>query len=95
MTKDELITQAKRMDAEQMFRALDGGEDGILAALETFYGHGFPDDQLGDADGPVGHVYRVDRWLVSTDEHGNHDVQEYDTEAAAVEMMDNLRLVKT
>jgi hypothetical protein len=58
-------------------QALDPTVKTILEALEAFYGNGFADEVSGDVDSPVGHFYRVDRWIVSTDSRGFRDVWNY------------------
>lgn len=56
------------------------GETGIetlLDALEAFYLSGSPDEASGDVEAPTGHFYRIDRWIVVTNNQGFKDVQEY------------------
>lgn len=50
-----------------------------LEQLESFYMDGVADEVSGDVDSPTGHFYRVDRWIVRTDDRGFHDVTEYET----------------
>jgi hypothetical protein len=52
-------------------------ESSLLAALESFYMDGVADDVDGDVESPLGHFYRVDRWIVVTDSQGFHDVRTY------------------
>jgi hypothetical protein len=64
-------------------------DEAILRACEAFYGHGFSDDQLGDADG-FGHYYRVSRWTVETDSRGFSAVTEHGSEREAIEWWQTL-----
>lgn len=61
---------------------LDEDVSDVLAACESFYGHGFADEITGDVDGP-GHFYRVARWIVTTDSQGFHYLAEFEDEATA------------
>lgn len=57
-----------------------------LEELEETFMNGFADDVTGDTDsGPIGHVYRVGRYLVFTTSTGAHDVHEYDQVEKAVD----------
>ena len=62
---------------------LDPTAKTILEALETFYGHGTADEVSGDVDSNVGHFYRVDRWIVVTNDRGSRDVWNYGSIAEA------------
>lgn len=48
-------------------------------------GEGFADDETGDVDAPTGHVLRVFRYLLHTDDRGNVDMRIYQTEDDARE----------
>lgn len=79
MTTDDLIEQARGLDDAEIQKYLDHGEDGVLASLETIWGHGMQDEQCGSITEGAAHVYRVDRWIVVTNVNGDHDVETYDT----------------
>lgn len=79
MTTEELIDTASRLSGENTRRAIRG----TLDACEELYLHGFPDEVTGDVDSPTGHVYRIDRWIVTTDSYGFHEIDEYEVEADA------------
>lgn len=51
-----------------------------LTYCEAQYMDGVPDEQTGDVNGPVGHVYRVHRYIVVTDEQGFKDLTEHYSE---------------
>lgn len=57
----------------------------VLAYCESVYMDGMTDDQTGDVDGPVGHVYRVFRFVVQTSSTGEHHLNTYEDEDAARE----------
>lgn len=64
------------------------GETGIetlLDALEAFYLSGCPDEQSGEVEAPTGHFYRIDRWIVITDNQGFKEVLEFPYEQRAKE----------
>jgi hypothetical protein len=61
----------------------DDRDEIVKAACETFHGHGFGDDELGDVDG-FGHFYRVSRWTVETDTRGFSTVTEHGSEEEAI-----------
>ena len=67
-TKAEMIERAKDLDPSVKT---------IMDALEAHYGHGFTDEMSGNVDSPVGHFYRVDRWIVVTNDRGFRDVWNY------------------
>ncbi len=73
-TKAEIVLRAKNLESEVST---------LLEALETFYLNGTADEISGDVDSPVGHFYRVDRWIVTTDSQGFHSVWNYATIEAA------------
>ncbi len=65
MSEADLIEQAR----QDLGETIEPGD--LLGACESFYGHGFADDQAGEAEyGPHGHFYRVHRWIVFTDSAG-------------------------
>ena len=57
----------------------------LLDALESFYGHGFSDDSVGEMSWAEGHCFRVARWLVWTESSGSRYVESFDSEDAAAE----------
>lgn len=56
----------------------------MIVALDAIWGHGFADDQKGDAD-HGGHTFRVARWIVDTNSDGVRDLYEFPTEEQARE----------
>lgn len=79
MTTDELRAQARELDPQESAYYERMGEDGVLASLETIWGHGLADEVCGSTTEGAGHVYRVDRWVVITNTQGDHDVETYDS----------------
>lgn len=67
-TKAQMVERGQRLDPDVKT---------ILDALEAVYGYGFADELSGNVDSPVGHFYRVDRWIVVTDDRGFHSVWNY------------------
>lgn len=68
-TKAEIVQKARELDPDVKT---------IKDALEAFYGHGFADESGGNVDcNATGHYYRVDRWIVTTDDRGFHDIWIY------------------
>lgn len=64
--------------------ALQGNQDRPLAAaVQWIVNGGGADEQTGDVEALIGHVARVDRWLMRTNTQGFVDVIEYDTEESA------------
>ncbi len=59
------------------------GQGRLLWALEAFYFNGVTDEWSGDVDAPTGHFYRVNRWIVTTDERGFHNVISHATKIEA------------
>lgn len=87
-SEEELIARAKDIFGTVEYSVFFQGRDfTLLDALETFYMNGFPDDVTGDVDSPNGHVYRVARWIVRTDDRGFKNVEAHDTEAEAIHQM--------
>lgn len=80
LSETEIIAQANR--------DLDAEASTLLEALEAFYGNGFADQLTGDVEYLDGHVFRVHRWLVWTDNYGFKSVSEYDSEAEATAEVD-------
>jgi hypothetical protein len=64
-TKQEMVARGRELDPDVKT---------ILDALEAVYGNGFADAVSGNVDAPTGHFYRIDRWIVITDERGFHEV---------------------
>src|SRR4029077_2186483 len=61
-TKAQIVAEAQK---------LDPAVKTIMDALEAFYGHGMTDEMSGNVECPsTGHFYRVDRWIVTTDDRG-------------------------
>jgi hypothetical protein len=77
MSRTDLVSQAIELDASA-FQDLPMypdtftlDDETIIAACETFYGHGFSDEQFGAiTESPFFHAYRVHRWIVTTDAPG-------------------------
>jgi hypothetical protein len=106
MTADELIAEARTLigehDSDHSGDGLEAYvsviEDSsserslVLASCEVFWGHGAVpmDDQCGAMD-EGGHTYRVDRWIVETDERGDRTLQEFGDEAGAREYLEQAR----
>jgi hypothetical protein len=76
MTEKELIEQAR---ANLGMPEIDSVEDAVIA----FHGHGVADEQSGQVEAPYGHVIRVDRWIVRTDERGFNVLEVHSTEDLA------------
>ena len=70
-------------EAEKQFGPLEDRPGKLLAALETFYMCGMPNELSGDVDAPTGHFYRVERWIVCTDSAGTHELRAYESEGDA------------
>lgn len=72
MTEQELIRQAR----------VDWPDDKIknrMDACEAYYMNGVYDDIGGDVESSTGHYYRVDRWIVVTDNQGFKECNEFHT----------------
>ena len=78
---EEIITGANEIangEIEEMI-----GQPGLLlAALRTYDLNGAADENGGDVDTYL-YYFRVDRWIVTTNSAGMHEVHEFDTEDAA------------
>jgi len=74
MKESELIAEAQ---------AQDSSITTVLEACEYFYMNGCPDEMSGDVESPVGHFYRVARWIVYTDSQGFHELQTCESELDA------------
>lgn len=64
----------------------------LKEALEACYMNGFYDDMSGEAQSPTGHFYRIERWIVVTDNYGFSEVLSYYNDAKAkeaFELMEN------
>lgn len=68
MTDETLISGAREILGEDPVTVLD--------ACEAFYMNGLADDVCGDVD-LDGHYYRVERWIVRTDDLGFHHLDSY------------------
>lgn len=67
-----------------------GGEyDTLLDALEAVYMDGFADETTGDVDW-IGHFYRVERWVVVTDNYGFNSVRTFDSVKDAQSYMEEM-----
>lgn len=77
MTAEELITLARENLGEPNI-------DNVTDAVLSFYGHGVPSDVTGHVEAPTGHVIRVDRWIVLTNEQGFTTLEDYDSEEIAI-----------
>jgi hypothetical protein len=64
-TRAQIIESAKKFNIKV---------ESLIQALEDFYCNGFADEVSGDVDCDTGHFYRVDRWIVTTDSQGFHDI---------------------
>jgi len=67
------------------------GDDNVvtlLDALETVWGNGFSDEEVGEADWAEGHCFRVARWTVWTSSTGYRSVSEYENDAKASESIE-------
>lgn len=63
---------------------LDLPPEGTLEWAEELYMLGCTDEASGDVECPdTGHFYRVERWVVMTDNQGFHYLQEHMSEAEA------------
>lgn len=51
--------------------------DNVKDAVLAFHGHGVADDVTGDVEASCGHVIRVDRFIVTTNDQGFTDLVEY------------------
>jgi hypothetical protein len=78
LTEQEIINQANE------FFPQPPAMKTVLEACECFYLHGSADEITGDVDSHIGHVYRVARWLVTTDAQGFHSLEGFETEAEAI-----------
>ncbi|HEY1249205.1 MAG TPA: hypothetical protein VGE97_09475 [Nitrososphaera sp.] len=83
MTEQEFITQAK-LDWE------DSEINDIEDALEACYQNGSYDDIGGDVEAPTGHYYKIDQWIVVTDNQGFHKITEWPTVEDAEKHFDEL-----
>ena len=54
----------------------------LIEMCEVFYMNGCHDGASGDVE-TFGHFYRIDRWIVWTDNYGFHDVEEFFNEDSA------------
>lgn len=70
------------MDEDDLFKAahkLTGvWPTSVEEALEQFWGSGVANDEKGEVDG-AGHIYRVEKWTVTTDSQGFSKVTEHGT----------------
>src|SRR4051812_5104004 len=73
MTEEEFIRQAKLDWEDQPHIVILTIED----ALEGCYMNGDYDDIGGEAEAPTGHYYRIEHWIVVTDDQGNKAVTAY------------------
>lgn len=84
----ELVEQARELD-DGAFPFTDAEAEvnvygATLAAVETIWGHGFADDQLGDVDN-FNHYIRVNRWTLETDSCGHRYLEDHGSERDAME----------
>jgi hypothetical protein len=85
-TEEQVIAEAQENFGELEEGIANPGL--LLAALETFYMNGTPDEQGGDVESPTGHYYLVDRWIVITDSQGFKSVETYATIKEATDALD-------
>jgi hypothetical protein len=85
----ELIQFGYDLDFSTMEATRQRGLDQKLMALTLIWGHGVADDQVGDVDGPGGHLFRVAQWTVKTDERGNAGYVRHETVEEAMSRLAN------
>jgi len=93
MTEEELIAKARKafpLECIEDYLQHSDGDNLVLAACEAFYMDGSQDDISGDMEAPMGHFYRVDRWIVFTDYQGFRFLETFNTEEQAIEAFQNL-----
>lgn len=78
-------------DIIEQAMGLDGESHDLDSALETIWGHGVADENMGGVDEPGGHTFRVGRYIRHTDSDGNKSTTEHDTVDDAEQHMDDLR----
>src|SRR5262245_59479622 len=79
LSEAEVIAEAKAAYGSDMVI------ETLLDALLAIHGNGFSDEQVGDMGYAEGHVFRVDRWLVWTDDRGFDSVEEFANRPSAEE----------
>lgn len=72
-------SEAKILADANKLNAGYGTVETLTAALDVIVGHGFDDEQCGDAEYLAGHCARVARWLLWTDNQGFMSTSEYTT----------------
>ncbi len=81
MKESELIASARENSDHEI--------NTVLEACEEFYMSGCTDEMSGDVE-TFGHFYRVDRWMVYTDNQGFHDLETFNTEEDAITHFEKL-----
>lgn len=89
ITATELVAEGYDLDGTAMDAARRAGQDLKLMSLSLIWGHGFADAEVGSADGPGGHIYRVAQWTVRTDEDGRAGYVRHETVAEAQSRIDS------
>jgi hypothetical protein len=82
-SEEELIQQANEEMPEERVET-------VQQALEAYYMNGTYDDITGDVESPYGHVYRLERWLVTSDSQGFTYVSTYETDEEAKKAFDHI-----
>lgn len=82
-TDEELIANARKLDPEANVKT-------VLDACEAYWGHGLADDACGEVEFR-GHAYRVDRWIVETNDQGFHRTRTYPNEQRAHAAFERIR----
>jgi len=75
MEEYELINEAMKLGPIEIST---GQPNRIIGACENFYMNGVADDVSGHVDAPTGHFYRVDRWIVTTNDQGFKSLTTFD-----------------
>lgn len=81
MTREEVMESARKHGAKV---------ERLIDALEDFYMNGFQDESSGDVDCQTGHFYRVNRWIVTTNTQGFHDMWSFESVAEAIKEFQKL-----
>lgn len=89
LSATELVHTGYDLDNGAMESARRAGQDMKLMALTLIWGHGFCDDQVGEANGPGGHLFRVANWTVKTHESGVAGYVRHEDAREAQSRLDN------
>lgn len=80
----DIIREAEAVSALTIDELMTSGDDNeMTAALNVLVNNGDADEQVGEVGAPIGHVARVDRFLLYTDNYGFREWDEYETEDLA------------